>query len=73
MTREKAVGLCAETSLWWGLASQILGWRPDEFWQSTPAELAAALRPPENIQNTTAPSRDCIAQMLERENNERQS
>lgn len=26
-----------------GLAAQALGWRPDEFWAATPAELAAAL------------------------------
>jgi uncharacterized phage protein (TIGR02216 family) len=27
----------------WGAASMLLGWRPDEFWDATPAELAAAL------------------------------
>jgi uncharacterized phage protein (TIGR02216 family) len=26
-----------------GTTSQLLGWRPDEFWNSTPAELALAL------------------------------
>lgn len=26
-----------------GLAARSLGWRPDEFWNSTPDELAAAL------------------------------
>jgi len=25
-------------------ASLLLGWRPDEFWKSTPAELALALQ-----------------------------
>jgi hypothetical protein len=32
-----------------GLAGALLGWRPDEFWNATPAELAAvltALAPP---------------------------
>jgi hypothetical protein len=24
-----------------GLAGALLGWRPDEFWKATPAELAA--------------------------------
>lgn len=24
-----------------GLAARLLGWRPDEFWAATPAELAA--------------------------------
>jgi uncharacterized phage protein (TIGR02216 family) len=28
-----------------GLAMRALGWRPGEFWQATPAELAAALAP----------------------------
>lgn len=26
-----------------GLAARSLGWRPQEFWAATPAELAAAL------------------------------
>ena len=26
-----------------GLAARLLGWRPDEFWAATPAELASAL------------------------------
>jgi uncharacterized phage protein (TIGR02216 family) len=26
-----------------GLAGALLGWRPDEFWSSTPGELAAVL------------------------------
>ncbi len=26
-------------------AAQMLGWRPDHFWNATPAELAAALAP----------------------------
>lgn len=28
-----------------GLAARLLGWRPDEFWAATPAELAATLAP----------------------------
>jgi uncharacterized phage protein (TIGR02216 family) len=27
-----------------GLAGALLGWRPDEFWAATPAELAAVLK-----------------------------
>ena len=27
-----------------GLAGALLGWRPDEFWRATPAELAAVLQ-----------------------------
>ena len=26
-----------------GLAGLLLGWRPDEFWRATPAELGAVL------------------------------
>ena len=29
-----------------GVAASLLGWGPDEFWNATPAELAAALMPP---------------------------
>jgi hypothetical protein len=27
-----------------GIAGWLLGWRPDEFWRATPAELAAVLK-----------------------------
>lgn len=27
-----------------GIAGWLLGWRPEEFWRSTPAELEAVLR-----------------------------
>jgi len=30
-----------------GIAARVLGWRPGDFWNATPAELAAALAPPE--------------------------
>jgi len=33
-------------SAWSGVAARHLGWRPDTFWQATPAELLAALTPP---------------------------
>lgn len=26
-----------------GIAARLLGWRPEEFWNATPAELATAL------------------------------
>lgn len=51
-----------------GLAACMLGWRPHEFWQATPAELAAALRDPSDVAANSAPSRDQIAQMMERDN-----
>lgn len=28
-----------------GLTARALGWRPDDFWSATPAELAAILAP----------------------------
>lgn len=34
----------SESAAWLaGLAGALIGWRPDEFWRSTPAELAAVL------------------------------
>lgn len=30
-----------------GAASMLLGWRPNEFWEATPTELARALGGPE--------------------------
>lgn len=38
-----------------GLAARLLGWRPDEFWQATPAELAMILAPEDGV---LAPSFD---------------
>jgi uncharacterized phage protein (TIGR02216 family) len=50
-----------------GASGALLGWRPDEFWHSTPAELAAVL---EAIGGSPgrgeAPSRHEIEQLLER-------
>lgn len=46
-----------------GLAGALLGWRPDEFWKATPAELAsvlAAMAPEE----TSASSCD-LARLME--------
>ncbi|BDI59637.1 phage tail assembly chaperone [Qipengyuania nanhaisediminis] len=55
-------------ALWCSLASRVLGWRPGEFWQATPTELAAALREPEALASGAPPSADVIAQMMERDN-----
>jgi uncharacterized phage protein (TIGR02216 family) len=30
----------------YGSSARLLGWKPDEFWSATPAELAAALSLP---------------------------
>jgi len=37
-----------------GLAGALLGWRPDEFWGATPAELAAILAPAEPASATAS-------------------
>ena len=53
-----ALPLCA-------LAARGLGWRPGEFWQATPAELAACLADPAT---TPVPiGRKDLNRMLERE------
>lgn len=45
-----------------GLAARALGWRPAEFWAATPAELIAALAPPD----APAPlGRDDLTRMME--------
>lgn len=48
-----------------GLAGALLGWRPDEFWRATPAELAAVL---EALAGEPAPaaSRGDLARLMER-------
>lgn len=30
-----------------GHVARLLGWRPDEFWRATPAEVATVLGPPD--------------------------
>ncbi len=54
---------------WCGVAARLLGWQPSEFWQATPAELAMALSDPVQHNFAAGPSRDRIAQMMERDNN----
>ena len=41
----------------WQAAALALGWRPDDFWSATPAELAGALAVPDAID---PPSKDMI-------------
>ena len=54
------------------LAARLLGWRPDEFWRATPAELALALADPDEIAPPTPPSREAVIRMMERDENARQ-
>jgi uncharacterized phage protein (TIGR02216 family) len=48
-----------------GLAGALLGWRPDEFWRATPAELAAVI---EALMPEPEPpaSRADLARLMER-------
>ena len=49
-----------------GLAARALGWRPGEFWQATPAELAAILLPPTEPGEPL--SRHDLNRLMERDN-----
>ncbi|WP_340265314.1 phage tail assembly chaperone [Sphingobium mellinum] len=46
-----------------GVAGWLLGWRPDEFWRATPAELEAVLRA---ARGEEAPAAGMDARELER-------
>lgn len=48
-----------------GLSARALGWRPAEFWDATPAELAAAIADPAS--EFLPVSRNEIDLLLERE------
>lgn len=52
---------------WGALAARLLGWRPDEFWNATPTELAMALAAPDDPTTPPPPSREMIARMMERD------
>jgi hypothetical protein len=52
---------------WCALAARLLGWRPGEFWQATPAELAMALAAPDGPTAPLPPTREAIARMMERD------
>lgn len=51
-----------------GAASFLLGWRPDEFWNSTPAELALAMTISAAVD---APDTKTIEELLQRFPDER--
>ena len=56
---------------WFALASRLLGWRPAEFWNATPAELRTALASPDEPHTAwgeyAPPDRETIARMMERD------
>ncbi len=41
-----------------GLAGALLGWRPEEFWKATPAELATVLQAIGGSDNAVASATD---------------
>jgi uncharacterized phage protein (TIGR02216 family) len=47
-----------------GVAAAVLGWRPDEFWRATPAELGLALEPPGTVEEP--PERAAIEELRRR-------
>ena len=49
------------------LATRVLGWRPQEFWAATPAELAAALGAMSPATADPGIDRQTLAQLMERE------
>lgn len=49
-----------------GLISRALGWRPDDFWNATPAELAAIFTTGEAIEDQPL-NRTEFDRLLERE------
>ena len=49
-----------------GLAARLLGWRPPEFWNATPGELAAILAPYASADQTLA--RGDLNRLMEADN-----
>ena len=43
-------------------AAVILGWRPDEFWNATPAELALAMQPSADLEGPDAATIEALRQ-----------
>ena len=54
---------------WFGLAAQMLNWRPSDFWESTPIELAYSLQDPAASGALAGPSREQICKLMERDSN----
>ena len=67
MNSPLAATLGEDVRYWQSLAARMLGWRPGEFWQATPAELLGSICDPEARDKSLGPSRELIDQMLERD------
>lgn len=48
-----------------GLMARVAGWSPDDFWQSTPADVAAVLRGWVEDDGVTPLDRSALAAMME--------
>ena len=49
-----------------GLAGALLGWRPDEFWRATPAELASVIEAlAQRDPHTTPPTQSDLKTLME--------
>jgi hypothetical protein len=49
-----------------GVAGRFLGWRPQEFWDATPAELAAILMPIAHLDDMPLARTD-LARLMEQD------
>ena len=50
-----------------GLVPRVLGWQPGEFWNSTPAELAAIFAAPDDNPGASPLSRGELTALLEQD------
>ena len=48
-----------------GVTARVLGWRPDEFWGATPADVAAVLAAWRDVDDAAGPDRAELAAMME--------
>ncbi|MGN6691740.1 MAG: phage tail assembly chaperone [Sphingopyxis sp.] len=48
-----------------GVTARVLGWRPDDFWAATPADVAAVLAAWRDEEGTGGVDRACLAAMME--------
>ena len=49
-----------------GLMARVAGWSPDQFWQSTPADVAAVLAAWAEDDDAASMERSALAAMMER-------
>lgn len=52
-----------------GLVPRLLGWRPDDFWCATPAELAAIFEPADDLNHAVPLARSELERLLENDQN----